>query len=723
MENNIILFDQIKNHKWDKFKDLIKKNKDINVNIRDSNFNYLIQYAIMFNKKDITLYLIENGSKLDIIDADGRSILFNPIKFNYLEILELLLRYNDKIIGVSLVDIQDNSGNTALHYSVIFDNSKAFDLLIKSDSNINIKDDNNDDSLHLAVLYKRERMLEKILQISNININSVNDLGETALHYAAKNGLNKIAKMLIDAQININFQNYEKKLTALAYCVNLDYNVLAKMLIPISDLNLQDISGNTITHTSIYLKNLEIINILIKQDLNFNLVNIEGNTIFHSLLISLPKINDTNLIEILIRNTDLNIQNSDGNTCLHLLFENDIWHDYLDLISQKRNKYFIKNNRNKVILDYFEKDSNEYKKLINLIVNGYYNSLQIENKKWTNQWENLCKKNSDNLNTLKEILKSKESNQELICKNKIKEYVLKNKSSLPISSEYKKIVIDSGIFVDKCSYTGSALDVLMGNIFLMNKYDNIKTILTDDFIDNEKIDNYFESVGENSGFKIEFLNFEIMWVYQKLFYPTHFNQTVNTILSDSRINFIIISLAIELSNGSHANILIWDIKNKVISRFEPHGASNPSQLNYNENLLDDLLKNKFTCFDNTLSYLKPKDFLPNIGFQKFEMMENEKCTRIGDPNGFCAVWCVWWCDMRLKYPEIKESKLVIKLMNKIREDGISFKDLIRNYSKNITDIRDKTLKRINIDINDWYNDKYSDEQGEQLIIEIKRLIK
>ena len=32
-------------------------------------------------------------------------------------------------------------------------------------------------------------MLEKILQISNININSINDQGETALHYAAKNGL------------------------------------------------------------------------------------------------------------------------------------------------------------------------------------------------------------------------------------------------------------------------------------------------------------------------------------------------------------------------------------------------------------------------------------------------------------------------------------------------------------------------------------------------------
>ena len=244
----------------------------------------------------------------------------------------------------------------------------------------------------------------------------------------------------------------------------------------------------------------------------------------------------------------------------------------------------------------------------------------------------------------------------------------------------------------------------------MKKYDNVSTILTKDFITNEKLEQYFESVGENYGFKIEFLNFEIMWVYQKLFYPTHFNETINKILKDKRKTFILVSLAIELSNGSHANMLIWDIKNKLISRFEPHGSSSPSQLNYNENLLDDLLKNKFTCFDNSLKYLTPKDFLPNIGFQKFEMMENEKCTRIGDPNGFCAVWCVWWSDMRLKYPEIEIERLVRKLLNTIREDGISFKDLIRNYSKNITDIRDKTLKRINIDINDWYNDKYSDEQ-------------
>ena len=140
----------------------------------------------------------------------------------------------------------------------------------------------------------------------------------------------------------------------------------------------------------------------------------------------------------------------------------------------------------------------------------------------------------------------------------------------------------------------------------------------------------------------------------------------------------------------------------------------------NENLLDDLLRNKFTCFNNKLKYIRPKDYLPSIGFQKIEMEENETCSRIGDPNGFCAVWCVWWVDMRLKYDDIENSKLVLKLINKIREEGLSFKNLIRNYSSNITNLRDKFLKDINIDVNDWYNDNYTDEQVDQLISSIQK---
>lgn len=708
MENNIILFDYVKNHQWDKFLDLMKKDETIDINIRDSNFNYLIQYAIMFNKKDITTLLINRGCKLDIIDADGRSILFNPIKFNYIEILKLLLYFNNSVIGVSLVDIQDNTGNTALHYSIIFDNMEAFKLLIENDSNVLIRDNNTDDSLHLAVLYKRKAILDELLKIGRLNINSVNENGESALHYACNYNLNDIAIKLIDSKINVNIQDLKKKLNALMYCINLGLDELTFKLIPLTDLNTQDVNGNTVLHHAINMKNLKALDLIIKNnEILFNKVNLGGNTALHLFLMDSNNYKYDDILKILIENTDLNIQNFEGNTIIHILIENNIFEKYLDIIKKKQTKYFIKNNQNKTVLDIIKNDKKRYDNLLDTIVDSYYLTLTNNDKNWQNQWENDCKKDS----------KKKEE-----CKKIIKDHVLKNKFSFPFSKDSKKIILDNGIFVDKCTYTGSPLDVLMGNLFLLEKYDYLSTILTKDFILNENVFEYLESLGENQGYKTEFLNFEIMWIYQKLFFPTNFEETINNILKNKGIKYIVMSLAIELNSGSHANILIWDIAKKEVSRFEPHGASSPVEFNYNENLLDDLLRNRVTCFDNKINYIKPKDYLPEIGFQKFEMQENETCTRIGDPNGFCAVWCVWWVDMRLKYNDIEQDKLVKKLMNRIREEGLSFKNLIRNYSSNITNLRDKFLKNIKIDVNDWYNDKYTDQQAEQLINEIIKKI-
>ena len=707
MENNIILFDYVKNHKWDKFVDLLKKDESIDINIRDSNFNYLIQYAIMFNKKDITTLLINKGCKLDIIDADGRSILFNPIKFNYIDILKLLLYFNNSVIGVSLIDIQDNTGNTALHYSIIFDNMKAFKLLVESESNILIKDNNSDDSLHLAVLYKRLEILKEILKIKNLNINSTNENKETALHYACNYNLNEIANLLIKANIDVNIQDV-KKLNALMYCINLGNDELTMLLIPLSDLNLQDVNGNSVLHHSIKMKNFKSLFEIIKyKDINFNKVNLSGNTALHLFLLDSDNYKYDNILKILIENTDLNIQNYEGNTINHILIENNIFQKYKDIIIKKKNKFFIKNNKNQTVLDLISNDKEKHNNLIDFIVDSYYLSLTNNDKEWQNSWENDCKKN-----------KKKENE----CKKIIRDHVLKNNFSFPFSKDSKQIVLDNGIFVDKCTYTGSPLDVLMGNLFILEKYNFVSTILTNDFIFNENVFEYLDSLGENQGYKTEFLNFEIMWIYQKLFYPTHFEETINNILKNKDIKFIVMSLAIELNIGSHANILIWDISKNLVSRFEPHGATGPEGFNYNETLLDDLLRNRLTCFNNKLNYFKPKDFLPTIGFQKFEMQENETCTRIGDPNGFCAVWCIWWVDMRLKYSEIEQEKLVKKLMNKIREDGLSFKNLIRNYSSNITNLRDKFLKKINIDVNDWYNDKYTDNQADELIKDIIKKI-
>ena len=94
MEKNKILFDLIRKQKWKEFEEQLNNIKDIDVNIRDNDKNYLLNYVILFNKYELISILVQKGSKLDIVDGDGRSIIYVPIKYRYDKILTLLLELN-----------------------------------------------------------------------------------------------------------------------------------------------------------------------------------------------------------------------------------------------------------------------------------------------------------------------------------------------------------------------------------------------------------------------------------------------------------------------------------------------------------------------------------------------------------------------------------------------------------------------------------------------------
>ena len=50
-------------------------------------------------------------------------------------------------------------------------------------------------------------------------------------------------------------------------------------------------------------------------------------------------------------------------------------------------------------------------------------------------------------------------------------------------------------------------------------------------------------------------------------------------MKDTHIKKIAIPLAIELTNGSHANMLLIDKETMTVERFEPNGANYPLGLN------------------------------------------------------------------------------------------------------------------------------------------------
>jgi len=366
------------------------------------------------------------------------------------------------------------------------------------------------------------------------------------------------------------------------------------------------------------------------------------------------------------------------------------------------------------------------------------------NIKWLDYWDNRCKKNIsvDDLNTTEhELIKSFdkdliESNKKNICYkiiyNKIKNninYFIKNKNryevnSYPITQKYTKL-ISNYPNVNISTFTGSTLDVLTGLIYLTNKFNNSNYDNQINKNTNTNISSSLKLIDLNKNIincnmvdyqtnnKIcEISGFEILWKNQLLFFPSNKNndliRLINSIKYEKKNRFLIIPVGIEQNirnnNFSHANYLIFDFELMEVERFEPHGSNHPVGLNYNPHLLDQQLENKINSLQSiNFKYIPPSKYLPKISFQIKEIGEL-KSDYIGDPNGFCALWCIWWTDIRISNPNIPRDKLVKILFKELINEKYSFKKLIRDYSYYIISLRDNYLLKAQTDINQWIND-------------------
>jgi ankyrin repeat protein len=730
------LFDLVYKKKWNELETFINKinktKQEFDFNIRDKYGNYIIQYIINNNQIDILKKLLENDIKIDILDNDNNSILNHPIKYNNQEIINIICEYDKKNIGISIFDYKDKGDKTLFHLAVVYNNLDILKILLKYYKNINIRDNNGYNILHLAIYNRNFEITEYILKNTNIKINDKINTGENALHIAINTQEDKITELLLDYDININEQDYSYDFTPLHYAINLGNKKIIKKLIKKgANINIQDIYGNTLLHYCIVEKNIEILDYIInlKIDTGYNLWNIDGNTPLHLLLM----VNQENIINIdknilikFVENTNLNIPNNDGNTQLYYICLLDLWKNIKNILELKKLDISIFNKKEKKIIDLIK----EKELFIDMVTKSYLNRLRKNKKTWNNEWENMCvrdlylnKLSSEEKNIIiKEINKKKNINN----KNELCYQIIYNKiiniikqdgyvcgyKSYPLKKGYICLNVEEGQQVGICTFTGSTLDVLIGMIFLLKKHKNLCSTLGKNFISNICLKN---------NIKCDFNNFELIWTGYNLKYSDEFDNNFLNCLNNKKNKFIIIPIGIELDKGSHANYLIYDIENQELERYEPNGSSHPIDFDYNNDLLDDILKNKINKLVKNSKYISPKDYLPKISFQLLDSIERNK-KKIGDPGGFCAVWSVWYVDFRITYASMKREKLIKNLIKTIKTNNISVKNMIRNYSQNIIDIRDKILKNSNADINQWLNDDLSDEKIKNIFKQINEEI-
>lgn len=727
------LFELIRNHKWKKFIEIINKNDELDYNLYDSNGNYFITYAVKFNNPFILKFLLSKDCRIDILDSNERCILYESIENDYYEITNILLEHNSKTIGIQLVDIRDNNDNIPLHYAIKKNNLNTIKLLIKYNSNVNFKDKYGYNSLHIAVRSKSFDICNEIIKYIN-NIDDITTSGETALHISINFQYNDLTKLLINKKANINKVDNNNKFSPLHYAITWNnYEIIIELLKNNADVNLQDIYGNTALIYTIKEDYLNIFNILKNYQYNANLWNIDGRLILHEVLIKESENNDIYINELLDK-TNLIIQDSDGMSCLHYLVKLNIWKQYINILETKKLNIFLKNLNGKMPIDYISTEDIDY--FIDMIVNGYMYSLQNEKKNWINEIDLICSRNLKDLSTQekKKLNINSELNSsdtlkqcKLIIKNKIIniiELVKNNKITVCESSYplYIKNPIDINLnnVVNVCTFTGSTMDVLFGLIYLLQKHKNTCTVLGKNHIKNTKLCKFYKSLGLIMRNKCEFINFEIVWIQYKLFIIDNFQIMFKKCL-DSDAQFIIIPIGIEMKKGAHAGYLIYDKIINEIERFEPHGKDAPNGFNYDPNMLDDILEMNIKDIDSSITYIRPSQYLPTIGFQILDIHETDN-SKIGDPGGFCAPWCIWYVDQRITYNNYDRNSLIDNLINSIRSNGISFREMIRNYTYEILKIRDKVLNSAGIEINDWLNDQYTNTQLNTILNNINKEI-
>ena len=674
------IFDDIYKNNISNIKNFINKNILIDYNniINDNNIN-LINYCIYLNRIEILKEFLKiKNLRLDTIyNENEHSILYTPIKLNYIDIIKLLLEYDNKHIGISILNVEDNKKLIPLHYCIIYNNKEVFDMIVKKSNLYKLDEENNNFCLY-SIKYNRYELFKYFMELNIYNINFTNKNNQTIFHLAAsKNYINFIEYIIKKDEYNFydfNIQDTIISGTPLNYlCYYNHLNIIKKIFDKYDNININDIDneGNNLIHYCIENNYLDILDYFLNKSnifksINFNIYNIHLNYPLHIIFKNISKINlflsKIEVFNTLIQYTNLNFKNQDGYTCLYYLCKYDIWDKFIDILKYKKLDFTKINNKNEYMINYIKEDKKE--KFKELLINSYIN-----------------------LNNDKDI-----------DKNKLKKDIEKNINLYNDDDYHLDYIRDFYQINDIVSlFSGLSIDIISGLIYIKNKYKELDIIIPDDKIRYNICDNYNQ-------YKIELKNeFEclieysfIIWYYPNLIYNDYIIEQIQKKIKEKK-KYIIIFLILIDNENRHANILLINTEKKEVERYDPYGIVLKSLFNFN--VLDDKLNNFIKFINNEYKYISNN--INSVSLQYLETKDPKKI--IGDPEGFCISWCIFYIDLRLKYQEIKKEKIINYIIEYINDNNMSYKYLIRNYSNNIVQIRNKILDKCKINFNNYYN--------------------
>jgi hypothetical protein len=635
--------------------------------------------------------------------------------------------------------------------------------LLKKEKKLNeyIIDKNN--FLHLLAIRGKEYIL-KLLDKKNIDIYSSNGRGENILHLLLRNGWDnlavKIANMypkLLDYQnvakyypISISVNRYDtliklcKLLLDNEYYEQINYvsientNLITKIIELLEDESkIIDIlkmfnfridyklpKEKPILIYSIIAKKYKVTDYLISNNNGINIPNTTNLYPIHALI----TIKDLDLLKKLLKsksfddkilnhggpmhkflplNMCLNLLNSSGMdekilTMTELIFKKIKMFDAIDLYKNLYGHYAadIKMKYNvtkKTILDKIISLSDKnFKNLDGVTINDI-----LKNKKVSRCEIQLSKGNKIIFPEINFKSNTGLFNSDIVCNMIYFIYILRNNSNMTMP------------FIKETSESEDVKNQIISKLEMQDI----------------PYDQYYMGMREILGLGYDIFHTMmptiILWVNRNLYwFDPNFEKAIErTIKSNKR--FIVIKVSYLIHPDSlHANVIIYDKNDASYRRFEPYGNLST----YDEMYLDKLVMDTILKFKkNKIKYFTPGDFLEKGRFQTISNDGNMEVKKTGDPFGYCLAWCLWYVEIKLKNPDIPESKLIAlaseNIFVKYCDSNTPYIDFIRDYARNLNDKKDKLFKEFGIEKNNYYNISYDIKDLEKISKGINKIIK
>jgi len=648
-------------------------------------------------------------------------------------------------------------------------NDNKFDEIIKIKDYKSFKRDGNN-ILHLLSIRGNEKGMDFFLK-KNSELNESNNNGLNIIHLLFKNGWDDLAEKyykkfsnllyLFDKDINLPILDCIDRLDTFIKCFDFMKSDKNKNIIEILNnvsyyndnlfINLIKISKNNDDYYKFITKNIDLIDfdkpkmspILIysiqnnKDELSKyfikNKKGINSKNYMYLLPINIACVkNNLEIVKLLLNeNNDisygglnneylpLNIAINNNFMDLGLLLSEYVTkydtidrykNTYMHYISDKLIVYLENNNKNdeKILKQILKKII--YKINIDTPNNDGLTARKIllsyiKLKKKIKTKDSDTKKLIDTVNSIEEIKKPKENNVDII---------------------YNKKKYISGLFNSDIFHN------MLYCLYLLDKYENLgipnykfnKTEYTNNIINFEMqnigYDKYYRIIYDilNIGnrFLYPLIPSVILWKDKNLHY---INKDLFKLIDDlsKEKRFIMIKVSLIVSGQyTHANVILIDLQDSSIRRFEPYGISDVGDEYHLDNIILDNVSN---ILNKKMKYYKPNDYLDLSKFQLVSNDNNNEYRKTGDPGGYCLAWCIWYIELKINNPDITEEELIKNASDKIirhyKNTDNPYLYFIRDYSRKLNNEKDKILKKLKFKNIELYDMNYKISNLEKVL--------